>query len=86
MQNMGVLLLSVVGIVLGVFLSVLSIGALFKVFQIGEDLRYMRSRNDIHVERPKSAKSEIAQYAIASVVFLLVLFVIVSFGMTASTR
>lgn len=47
------LLVAMMAIGAGVFVSVLSIVALVKVVQIAEDLRYIRSKTDIKVQRPK---------------------------------
>ena len=50
---LGSVIASVMLIALGVFLSVLGVVVMVKVLQIAEDLRYMRSKTDIRVQRPK---------------------------------
>lgn len=48
------LMLSYVLAIVGVFLTVVGIVAMVKIIQIAEDVRYMRSKSDIHVKRPMS--------------------------------
>ena len=39
-----------------VFLAVLAVVAVVKIIQISDDLRYLRSRTDLSVQRPKGWK------------------------------
>lgn len=48
--------LAVLAIAFGVFLTVVCVVCVFKVIQIAEDLRYMRSRSDLSVNRPRKTK------------------------------
>lgn len=50
-------LLGIALIVGMIFLSVLGVAAMVKIIQISEDLRYIRSKSDINVQRPKPTKS-----------------------------
>lgn len=62
-----------------VFLIVLSIVALYYVLQIAEDLRYIRSKSDIHVQRPRKTSNVLAICIVASCV---VSFVVLGFLLT----
>lgn len=78
-----VLLLVVVMSVFCVFTSVLAFVALVKMLQIAEDLRYLRSKSDIHVQRPKSYKNTLVVCLIVSLI-LLVLLIAMFVGMGSS--
>ena len=72
--------LLVIGVALGVFLCVLGIYSLVAILQIAEDLRYIRSKSDIHVQRPKPIKTVLAVLVVISLTlaFLLVGFMLTS--------
>ena len=52
-----VLLVSCLAVIVSVFVSVLAVVSMVKVLQVAEDLRYMRSKTDLSVNRPKSYKN-----------------------------
>lgn len=67
------MLVSIVVIIAGVFITIVSVVALVKVLQIAEDIRYMRSRNDVHVERPKPYKETVKLCLLISVIVIVFL-------------
>lgn len=72
MQGLSVLF-GLAVIVGGIFISVLSVAALIKIIQIAEDLRYLRSKTDISVQRPKPAKNTLFLCLGVSIGILLLL-------------
>lgn len=77
----SVLLVLVVMTVFSVFASVLAFVALIKTLQIAEDLRYIRSKSDIHVQRPKPYKNTVIICLIVSLIILVVIItMLVSVG------
>ncbi len=78
---LGGLALSFVMILVGVFFTVLCVVMMFKILQIAEDLRYIRSKTDIHVERPKPYTRLVIICVIVSAGICLLLFgALVTFG------
>lgn len=75
-MSMGLVLVIVVACV---FVTVLSVVVMVKVLQIAEDLRYIRSKSDISVQRPKPHKNTLIVCLVAS---LVICFVVVGFLMT----
>lgn len=75
-MNAVFLLLFLAAVFFSVLFSVLGIACMVKVFQIAEDLRYLRSRTDLKVDRPKPYKNMVnACVAIsAGVTFLAMVF------------
>lgn len=61
-----------IAVVVGVFLTVVSVVAMVKVIQIAEDLRYIRSKSDVSVSRPKSWKNTLVVCLIVSFIIILV--------------
>lgn len=76
----------IVMIACGVFLSVLGIVSMVKIIQIAEDVRYIRSKSDIHVQRPKSWKYILGMCALVSliVIVLAVSFMLANASMIAA--
>lgn len=69
---LGITLLVWFALILGcVFLWVVCVVACFKIIQIAEDLRYIRSKSDIHVSRPMPMKKILLQCGIASLVIII---------------
>lgn len=68
-------------IVAGVFISVVGFVSVVKILQIAEDLRYLRSKSDLSVSRPKSYKNTLVVCLIAS---LIVCFIVIGFLLTFS--
>lgn len=65
--------ISVVVTAIGVFLLALCVYAVVKILQIAEDVRYMRSRVDLKVERPRSYKEDMKACMMVSAVVTFVL-------------
>lgn len=66
---------SVLVIACGVFLTVICIVGVVKIIQIAEDLRYMRSRSDLSVQRPKTTKETLTRCGfIAGVITIVLVF------------
>lgn len=74
------MVLSFVAIVACVFFSVLGIVSVVKIIQIAEDLRYIRSKSDLKVNRPKSWKNTVMVCVIVSVI---IVFLLMGFMITA---
>lgn len=72
-------------IIAGVFVSVLSIVTMVKVLQIAEDLRYLRSRNDVSIQRPKPYKDTLKACLLASVLVIAFFIIMAVYG-AAITR
>ena len=70
----GSLLVLFMGMLFGVFMAVLGVVCMVKVIQIAEDLRYLRSKNDLSIERPKTWKNTLVVCLIVSGIIVLVLF------------
>jgi len=76
-----VMLFFVIMTVFSVFTSVLAFVALIKTLQIAEDLRYLRSKSDIHVQRPKPHMNTVIVCLIVSLILLvLVIALLLSIG------
>lgn len=78
---MGVIVLLVLGFLgfMSVFAVVLFIFGMYRLLRISEDLRYLRSRTDLSVERPKPAKDDVTKAMFISLgVAILIVFVIVA--------
>lgn len=58
---------------ISVFLTIMVFVAVVKVIQIAEDLRYIRSRTDISVERPKTTKDTLTKAGFVAAVITMVL-------------
>lgn len=69
----------------GVFLSVVSLVALFKIIQIADDLRYIRSLKDSNTPRPKGARYTIIICVVVALVVALAFAYAAGFVMTGST-
>lgn len=65
--------MSVLVTALGIFMAALSVYAVIRILQIAEDVRYMRSRNDIKVERPRSYKEDVKSCLMISAVVTFIL-------------
>ena len=62
----------IIRVAAGVFLAVLGVVTMVKIIQIAEDLRYIRSKQDTSVQRPRTWKNTLIVCIIASLIIVLV--------------
>lgn len=72
MQGLSALL-GIALIVGMIFLSVLGVASMIKIIQISEDLRYIRSKSDINVQRPKPTKNILITCLLVSIGILVLM-------------
>ena len=67
-------------VLIGSFLFALSVAALVKVLQIAEDLRYLRSKSDLKVDRPKPHANTVGICAVVAIGLALLAFMFLVTG------
>lgn len=74
MMGARMLVVGLVSAVLGVFIAVLGVVTMVKIIQIAEDLRYLRSKSDLTVERPRTTRNTVVVCLIVSAIILVLIF------------